>query len=145
MGAEKYLGGASDPGEWWRDMPSEAEDLGPGVSFYLRVACDEQLPPRIIIFYGLREDVCLDKVIVEANRLISLYKKEGRKVFGELVTPRLEQWKSLEEVLSMVQGIAGENHGNVPETLWWVTGSGEMVKRIISLVGIETLQGLLKL
>jgi len=146
MGREmRYLGAATDPGEWWTDRKSEAEDLGPGVVFYLRVACDGHIAPRIGVAYGLREDVDLLRVAAEAERLIEAYlaEDENHKVYGDLIPPTLDLWRSLDEVLARVKESDRDIAvWGIDSILFSVTGSKAMSDRVIERVGLETLLGL---
>ena len=98
MASEKYLGAPSDDGEWWCDKRSEATDMGPGVSFHIRCGEDGGNGPHITCCYGLREDVRLDRVQAEAERLLEEYQKpdewhpEGRRLQGLLHKISLERW-----------------------------------------------------
>jgi hypothetical protein len=158
MASEKYLGAPSDSGEWWCDRSSTATDLGPGVSFSVRCGEDGGNGPHLICCYGLREDVRLDRVQAEAERILAEYQKpnswhpEGRKLQGPLRMPPLMRWKTLDEELeefrksqSLRQSKAanlnaGKMIWSLRDILWDCMGSGAMVARAIELAGIEKIQ-----
>ncbi|MCK9569647.1 hypothetical protein M0R72_11960 [Candidatus Pacearchaeota archaeon] len=156
----KYIGAATDPGEWWCDKDSKANDLGPGVSFAVRCGEDGGNGPHLICCYGLREDVQMDRVLVETNRILAEYQKpdtwhlEGRTLQGPLHAPKLEKWRSLEDVLAEFKKHVAEHQeygrGMCHEwwrvesirndILWSVTGSYAMANRVIENAGIDALQ-----
>lgn len=159
---EKYLGGASDPGEWWCDLSSEAKDLGPGVSFSIRCGEDGGNGPHLICCYGLREDVRMDRVLVEAERILGEYQKpdawhpKGRKLQGELRAPKLTQWRTLEGILASMadpkshalraKKASNVQHGTMIRSLHDIvydhTGSVAMADRVIELAGLERIQAI---
>jgi hypothetical protein len=138
----RHLGAATDDGEWWSDRKSESNDLGPGVSFSVRIASDERKAPKIILCYGFREDVNLERVTVEAKRVVDSYKAEGRQIYGGLIVPKLEQWKSVQDVLKSVQRVCEERKADmsssdseISSVIMWCTGHTSMVERLIVLIG----------
>ena len=154
----KYLGAATDPGEWWCDISSTATDLGPGVSFSVRCGEDGGNGPRLICCYGLREDVDLSAVRREAEKIVAKYQMpdqwypNGRKLQGPLLMPKIEKWPTLDMVLSTIEesySIRSSKSVNqrFGKMVWSLenivrncTGSGEMCMRVIELVGIEAIQ-----
>jgi len=158
MSSEKYLGTPSDEGEWWCDLPSTATDLGPGVSFYVRCGEDGGNGPHLICCYGLREDVRLDRIQAEAERILADYQKpnrwypDGRQLQGPLQAPRPEQWPTLESVLDslrrpasiagykVINNDAGKMMWSLRDIVWSCAGSQSMTDRVIELVGIEEIQ-----
>jgi len=158
MSSEKYLGTPSDEGEWWCDLPSTATDLGPGVSFYVRCGEDGGNGPHLICCYGLREDVRLDRIQAEAERILADYQKpnrwypDGRQLQGPLQAPRPEQWPTLEQVIAKIRdsrGLTGYKIANIGagkmvwslrDIVWSCAGSQSMTDRVIELVGIEEIQ-----
>lgn len=158
MAAEKYLGAPSDEGEWWCDRHSEAIDMGPGVSFYIRCGEDGGNGPHLTCCYGLREDVCLDRVQAEAERILAEYQKpdrwhpEGRTLQGPLRKISIKRWRPLTEVLNEIQKshsirnhkaanvAAGKIVWSLEDTIYDCTGSTKMTARVIELVGMEALQ-----
>lgn len=153
----KYLGAATDSGEWWCDLDSVAEDLGPGVSFSVRCGEDGGTGPHLICCYGIREDARLDRVRAEAERLVAQYQKpdrwhpEGRSLQGALKAPRLEQWESLDSIIQRVKTHIAKDraYGRGMCREWWKIehvrndilwssiGSMRTVDRLIERVGIH--------
>lgn len=153
MKSMKYMGAPTDDGEWWSDRRSNAVDLGPAVAFTVRVADDEHTRPHLIHCYGLREDVVLERVIAEAERIVDEYKRiEGRQVYGDLKTPTLERWRSIEDVMILFRKAVAKRHAEgmkvggwwspdgIREILFDCTGSYLMAQRVVERVGIETLR-----
>lgn len=164
----KYLGAATDPGEWWCDRGSEADDLGPGVSFTVRCGEDGGNGPHVTCCYGLRQDVRLDRVQAEAERILEEYQRpdrrhpDGRKLQGPLRPIQVEKWRTLEDVMKRLPGamvgykkinidpeIQVRRFGKVsPDQMIWkledmvesVTGSPTMCARVVELVGMAALQ-----
>jgi len=156
----KYTGAATDPGEWWCDKSSEANDLGPGVSFTVRCGEDGGSGPHLICCYGLREDVRMDRVLAETERILAEYQtpdtwhREGRTVQGPLHVPKIEKWDSLEDVIIKFRKYVAEHQeygrGMCHEwwrvesirndILWSVTGSFAMADRVIENARIDALQ-----
>jgi hypothetical protein len=155
----KYLGGATDDGEWWADRSSKANDLGPGVSFTVRVADCDHAPPHLICCYGLREDVDLPAVKREVARVIAAYKANNSwwpgepPIYGELIPPTPEMWKSTTDVLEGIRRdpssfrLTKEANQRAGKILWSVrdalmdeVGAWAMVDQLIARVGMETFQ-----
>jgi len=153
----KYLGAATDCGEYWEDWNSEAKDLGPGVSFTVRCAEDGGKGPHLICCYGLQNDVNLEAVAREAERIITAYKAHdtvrfpnGRPIQGPLRPPRPEYWPTLEEVLVLFRESVprhkatnqrmGRMVWSIRDVVWDVTGSGAMTDRVIERVGMAELE-----
>jgi len=155
----KYIGAATDPGEWWSDKRSAADDLGPGVSFTVRCGEDGGDGPRLILCYGLREDVKIKNVEKEAQRIIAEYQKpdrwnrNGGTLQGALHAPRLEQWPTREDVITQFEKHVIAHHEyarstcrqwwrieDVMDILWAVTGSGAMAERVVELIGMRDLR-----
>jgi len=151
MGSCKYLGAPSDPGEWWCDCSSEAEDLGPGVCFSLRVGEDGGDGPHLVCCYGLREDVILDRVVAEAGRLAAKYQQPtnnhptGRRLQGPIHVPSVGMWRSLDDILAMlpecmarlkrINSIVGRGAWTARNAVDNCTGYGAMSARVIELMG----------
>jgi hypothetical protein len=158
MASEKYLGAPSDSGEWWCDRSSEAKDLGPGVSFTVRCGEDGGNGSHLICCYGLREDVRMDRVLAETNRILEEYQKpdkwhrDGQKLQGPLREPTLEKWRSLEDVVSRLpfawerykpaNVAAGRMVWSIEHCVDSVCGSMVMASRVIELVGPEKIQAM---
>lgn len=157
----KYLGAATDDGEYWNDRSSKANDLGPGVSFTVRVAEDGGHGPHLICCYGLREDVNLPAVIAEAERIIAAYQIEdparypnGRKLQGQLHLPTLAMWPALEDVLQTIRESrsicqykkanlrAGGMVWSIESIIYACTGAGAMVQRVIESAGLDKIQAI---
>lgn len=154
----KYLGAATEDGEWWHDRGSEATDLGPGVKFSIRCAEDGGNGPHVVKCKGLKEDVRIDRIRAEAERLLAEYQKpteeypDGRALQGALQMPTLDCWRSLDEVLDRLRGswsLRGSKHANLAagkmvwsleDILWDCTGYMPMTERVIELAGIKKIQ-----
>ena len=156
----KYLGAATDPGEWWCHKSSEAADMGPGVSFGACLGEDHGTGPYIFAHYGLREDVNLPAVHKELDRLVAEYKKpdkyhrEGRRVQGPTSYPKLEDWRTLSDVLENIRTShslrkykqINQDFGKIIWPLRTIVesccGSYAMADRVIELAGIDTIKAM---
>jgi hypothetical protein len=139
---KSMLGAATDDGEWWSDKESKTDDLGQAVSFSVRVASDERKLPEVILCYGFQEDVNLERVTAEAERIVVAYKDKGGHVYGDLIPPTLDQWKSVQGVITSVRRVSEERRANMSSSdseirsiIMWCTGHIAMVERLIALSG----------
>ena len=146
----KYLGDPSDPGEWWCDLDSSATDMGPGVSFSIRVASDDMRPPFLLGCYGLQSDVVMERVQAEADRMIGEYRsRPSKRTYGDLPPVRREQFQDLRQILNRYAAAAvsppwGIHPRTIRGTLLDVVGSCAVVDRIIEIVSVGALESLLR-